>query len=278
MAEPVPQKRFRPPVDDPKEMPFLDHLEELRWHLIRGLIAILLAAVIAFVFLPSLFQWIVLAPFSPNFPTNQMLCWLTNAWCSKNIPVRFLAISPTEQFVKSIVIALGVGFIVAFPYMVWELWRFVKPGLTPEERKSVKGAVFLVSFLFFLGAGFGYFILTPFTLAFFSHFQISPLVENQWRIGSVVGLIFQLTIASGLLFQMPLVLSFLGRIGILSSELMKRYRRHAIVVILVIAGILTPSPDVISQLVLATPMFLLYEVSHFLVKRQERRILKGKQP
>lgn len=271
MTKPVPQTHFRPPSEDPKEMSFLDHLEELRWHLIRGIIALLLFAILAFIFLPTLFRLVVLTPFSPDFPVNRLLCWINDALCYQNLHLRFLAISPTEQFTRAIVIALGMGLIVAFPYIIWELWRFIKPGLTPEERRTLKGAVFLISFLFFLGASFGYFVLTPFTLAFFSRFQIDPNIENQWRIGSVVGLIFQLTLASGLLFQLPLVVTLLGRIGILSSSVMKRYRRHAIVIILLIAGILTPSPDVFSQLILGTPMYFLYEISIQVLKRIERR-------
>ncbi len=269
MQKPV--VREKTPGHDPNEMSFLEHLEVLRKHLIRGLIAIGICSLVAFAFVEAILQKVVLAPLKTTFITNQVLCRWYSALCIQTKKVVLQASAPAEQFIKAIVLAIATGFIVAFPYVCWELWRFVKPGLYPHEIRRIKGSVFVVSLLFFLGVAFGYFVLVPFTLSFFSNFQLAPEIQNLWRIGQVIGWVLQLSIACGLLFQWPLLSMTLAQLGVLSPQWLKKYRKHFIVVIFIIAGIVTPSPDVLSQLVLALPMLLLYEISVWLVKKAYKK-------
>ncbi len=256
--------------NEKKEMSFVDHLEELRWHIIRSLIAIGIGMIFFFAFVQDFINLVILAPFSPKFFINDFLCQMNETLCFGKIEVNFQATEPYEQFSRAIYISFIGGLIVAFPYVVWELWRFLKPGLLDSEIKKTKGFVFVVSILFLLGVCFGYFIISPFSVIFLSKFQIADGVQNNWRIGSVIELIAQITLAGGLLFQLPVFSFFLGRMGILTSKVMRTYRRHAIVLILVIAGILTP-PDPFSQIFLGIPMFMLYELSIWIVKSIEKK-------
>lgn len=256
--------------NDKKEMSFVEHLEELRWHIIRSLIAIGIAMIFFFVFVQDFINHIILAPFSPQFFINEFLCQMNETLCFGKIDVNFQATEPYEQFSRAIYISFMGGLVVAFPYVVWELWRFLKPGLLESEIKKTKGFVSVVSILFILGVLFGYFIISPFSVIFLSKFQIADGVQNNWRIGSVIELIAQITLAGGFLFQLPVLSYFLAKMGILTSKTMKTYRRHAIVFILIVAGILTP-PDPFSQIFLGVPMFLLYELSIWIVKSIEKK-------
>jgi sec-independent protein translocase protein TatC len=252
-------------------MSFLDHLEGLRWHLIRSVIAIAVVMLGMFFFVTELINDVVLAPLSHDFPTLKFLCSLGTDLCPPPAHVTLQATEPAEQFTRAIMVAIVGGFIVAFPYVFWELWSFIKPGLYVKEIKKTRGVIFIVSSLFFTGVLFGYFIVTPFTLNFFASFKISPQVENIWRVGNVIALVVQIALAGGLLFQMPVVAYFLAKIGVIGPVLMRKYQRHAIVVCLVVAGILTPSPDLMSQMLLAVPMLLLYQVSIVIVARVARK-------
>lgn len=256
-------------------MSFVGHLEEFRWHLLRSVIALL----VGFVLVSSNLSWVVnnviLGPLKPDFVTNKWLCSLNPESCSKLSAQTVLlqALSPTEQFTRAIVIAAVGGLIMAFPYLVWELWRFVKPGLQHTEVKGLKGVVVWVSLLFLGGVLFSYFLIAPLTLNFFASFQLAENIQNQWRIGEVVGLIVQISLGGGLLFQLPVVVWVLSKLGFLTPALMRRYRRHAFVVVLIVAGILTPDPSMISQLVLGIPMFALYEASIWISARESKRRL-----
>lgn len=251
-------------------MSFVEHLEELRWHIIRSLIAVGIGMIFFFAYVQDFIENVVLAPFSPRFFINDFLCQMNETLCFGRIEVNFQATEPYEQFSRAIYISFIGGLIVAFPYVVWEFWRFLKPGLLDSEIKKTRGFVSVVSILFLLGVGFGYFVISPFSVIFLSQFQIAEGVQNNWRIGSVIELIAQISLAGGLLFQLPVLSYFLARIGILTSKVMRTYRRHAIVLILVIAGILTP-PDPFSQIFLGIPMFLLYEVSIWIVRSVEKK-------
>jgi sec-independent protein translocase protein TatC len=255
-------------------MSFIGHLEELRWHLIRMFLVVAVLMVGMFFFLRDLMDYVVLGPMRTDFPTNRLACQLDADLCAagKYIgPIQFQATSPTEQFSKAIQIGLVGGLVVAFPYVVWELWRFIRPGLSRKEIRTTRGAVGVVSFLFFLGVAFTYFVILPFTFRFLANFTVMDEVQNIWRIGDVVSLITLFCLAGGLLFQMPVVAWVLSRLGILHPRLMRRYRRHALVVIVIVAGILTPSPDALSQLLLALPIIVLYEVSILIVGRNQKR-------
>ena len=254
-----------------REMSFLDHLEELRWHLVRSVAAIVLLMFGFFVFVDELVKYVILGPMRDDFVTNVWLCKWRPAMCIGGIDVDLQALGPSEQFVKAIVVSIFAAIIIAFPYIIWEIWRFVRPALKSTERQLSVGFVFYVSFLFFTGVTFSYFVVTPFALGFLANFQITDGIENNWRIGQVIGLIVRLSLAGGLLFQLPILTYMLAKVGIITPKLMRKYRRHAIVVVLIIAGILTPSPDMFTQLMLGIPMLLLYELSIFIAARVHKK-------
>lgn len=255
-----------------KQMSFLDHLESLRWHITRVLAVLLSLVVVMFVYMDWIMDRVILGPLRANFVSRVLFCRISSALClDKDFPVSLQATGPSEQFMKALVIAFVGGLVVGFPYLVWELWRFIKPGLYSKEIKAVRGVVLITSLQFLLGISFAYFIITPFTLNFFAGFQLAPDIQNIWRIGEVVGLIVQIALAGGLLFELPVVMWLLARLGLVGPRMLRKYRRHAFVVTLIVSGVLTPDPSLISQLLLALPMFLLYEVSIRITARVERR-------
>ncbi|MCX7607268.1 MAG: twin-arginine translocase subunit TatC [Bacteroidia bacterium] len=257
------------PLDQERHLPFWAHLEELRWHLWRSVIVIFLLAGIAFWQIDWLVGSVLLGPLRGDFPTASLLCKLGH--CLPPLSIRLQATHPSEQFVKAMVLALAAGLVVGFPYLIWELWRFVRPGLYRHERKALKGIVGYISLLFFAGIAFGYFVLTPFMMHFFASFRIAGEVENIWRIGDVIGLVVQTCLAVGLVFQLPVLVWALSRAGIATARGLRKGRRYAVAAAVILGGILTPSPDVLSQLLLAVPLWGLYEMSIFIVALTERR-------
>ena len=260
-------------------MSFLDHLEELRWHIVRSISAIMIFMVLAFFFTPWIFQNIIFAPANVNFITFKWLCKLgeltgaTDALCAQPFPFKIQSRYMTGQFTMQVLAAFVIGFIISFPYVFWEIWRFVKPGLKISEKKNSSGAVFAVSFLFLLGISFGYFILCPMMTWFFSSYSISDVIVNEFDITSYVSTFIALVFGSGLLFQLPVVVYFMTKVGLLTPKFMRTYRRHAIIVILIIGAIVTP-PDPLSQVLISVPLFMLYEISIFIsayVVRQKRK-------
>ncbi|MFY0607546.1 MAG: twin-arginine translocase subunit TatC [Cyclobacteriaceae bacterium] len=253
------------------EMTFLDHLEELRWHLIRSLIAIMVFAVGAFAAKTLVFHTIILGPSRIDFWTYEMLCQLsallsTPALCIDELPFIIQSRQMTGQFSMHVTSSFVIGIICAFPYAFWEIWRFIKPGLYPREQRAARGATFYVSFLFIVGVLFGYFIVTPISINFLSNYQLDPTILNEFDIVSYVSTVITLILACGILFQLPIVVYFLTKAGLVTPELMKKYRKHAIVAILVLGAMLTP-PDPFSQILIALPLFGLYQVSIFISKR-----------
>lgn len=270
------------PVDysSEKEMSFLDHLEELRWHVVRSAFAIVIFMIIAFVFTSWIFDNIIFAPSKPSFPTFQALCRLgeytgaRETLCVEKIPFKIQSRYMTGQFTMQFLSAFVIGLILAFPYVFWEIWRFVKPGLHIKERVVTRGAVFWVTFLFTLGILFGYYVLCPMSIWFFSSYTISDVIVNEFDITSYVQTIVALVFGSGLLFQLPVVVYFLTRIGMLTPQFMRTYRKHAVVIILILAALITP-PDPLSQTIIAVPLYILYEVSIFVsagVVRNKRKL------
>jgi sec-independent protein translocase protein TatC len=256
-------------MSDEKEMSFLDHLEELRWHIVRSVVAIMIFMILAFFFTPWIFQNIIFAPTRIDFPTFKWLCDLghytgsEDTLCAKPFPFKIQSRYMTGQFTMQVLAAFVIGFIISFPYVFWELWRFIKPGLKTNERKGSSGAVAAVSFLFLLGISFGYFILCPMMTWFFSSYSISDVIVNEFDITSYVSTFIALVFGSGLLFQLPVVVYFMTKVGLLTPAFMRTYRRHAIIVILIIGAIVTP-PDPLSQVLISLPLFLLYEISIFI--------------
>lgn len=266
-------------IDEESDMSFLDHLEELRWHLIRSLIAIVLLAVLAFVSKEIVFGRIILGPSKTDFLTYQWLCQLADligseALCIKELPFIIQSRQMTGQFSMHLTSSFVIGLIVAFPYAFWEIWRFIKPGLYPTERKAARGATFYVSLLFTLGILFGYFVVAPISVNFLANYQIDASILNEFDIISYVSTVTTLVLACGVLFQLPIVVFFMTRAGLVTSQLLKAYRKHAIVVILVLGAMLTP-PDPISQILIAVPLVLLYQVGIAIAKRVERRAEKA---
>ena len=253
-------------MSDEKEMSFLDHLEELRWHLIRSAFAIMIFMVLAFVWAPWIFDNVIFAPSRIDFPTFRWLCKLGDltgaqeALCVKPFEFKIQSRYLTGQFSMQFLAAFVIGFIISFPYVFWEIWRFIKPGLHTNEMRNSRGAVVAVSSLFLLGILFGYFVLVPLMTWFFSSYSISPTIVNEFDITSFVSTFVALVFGSGLLFQLPVVVYFLTKIGLLTPAFMRTYRKHSYVVILVLGAIITP-PDPLSQMLISTPLFLLYEIS-----------------
>lgn len=265
--------------EEDNEMTFLDHLEELRWHIIRSLIAIVVFAVTAFIAKDLVFKMIILGPSKVDFWTYKMLCQFaemlgTPSLCIDELPFILQSRQLTGQFTMHITASFVIGLVLAFPYAFWEIWRFIKPGLYPKERSAANGASFYVSFLFITGVVFGYFILTPLSINFLANYSLDSSIQNEFDIVSYVTTVVTLVIACGFLFQLPVVIFFLTKAGIITPELMTKYRKHAIVVILVVGAMLTP-PDPFSQILIAVPLLGLYQIGIFISKRVTRKELQS---
>lgn len=274
------------PEDEEQEMSFLDHLEELRWHLIRSGIVVAIAMIAIFVYMKDITDKIILAPYSPDFPAYQYLCQIDESVCLNlkktttdisgnpvlsRDQIILQASEPSEQFTRAIFIAIVGGLVLAFPYLIFEIWRFVRPGLSPKEKRGTTGFIFFTSILFFTGVLFAYYVVSPLTITFLANFKISDQVVQIWKIGDVISLVVMLCLAGGILFEMPMMAYFLGKLGIVSASFLSAYRRHAVVIIFVAAGILTPSADVITQIAVVIPLLVLYEISIWVVKFTEKK-------
>lgn len=248
------------------EMGFLDHFENLRWHLVRSLLAVGIFTILAFVFIRWIFAHIVFAPAQLEFPTFRYMCQISQ-WtgikdlCITELPFKIQSRNMTGQFMMSVTASFVIGLIVAFPYIVWELWRFIKPGFGERGIKLSKGTIFFVSMLFFLGVFFGYYLLSPMTVWFLSTYSISSTIANEFDITSYVSTIASLVIGCGLLFEFPVVIFFLSKVGIVTPQLMRKYRKHAVVVILILAAVITPTADPFTLSLISLPLYLLFEIS-----------------
>ena len=266
--------------NDKKEMTFIDHLEELRWHLIRSLIVLIVVTVIAFLNRYFLFDIVVLGPSSLEFWTYQQLCRLSefllmgDTLCIDSMGFELINIHMAGQFVQHIFISVAAGVIIAMPYFFWEGWRFLKPALTKTEKRHARGIVFFSSLLFFLGIMFGYFLLAPMAIQFLGNYQISEMISNQITLSSYVSTVAMVTFAAAIIFELPVAVYFLSKAGLVTPDIMKQYRKHGFVIFLVIAAIITP-PDLASQVMLMVPFLLLYElsiyISAYVVKRQLKK-------
>jgi len=258
------------------EMSFLDHLEALRWHILRSLAAIIILMVVAFFSKRLLFHDIILAPSRPDFWTYRMLCKLSvfldqPFMCVEKLSFIIQSRTLTGQFTTHIGVSFVAGLIIAFPYVFWEIWQFVKPGLYPKERSMTRGSVFYVSLLFFLGISFGYWILSPLSINFLANYQIDESIQNEIDLLSYIEMLMMMVLACGLMFQLPMVVLVLAKGGLVTASFLRQYRRHAVLIIVVISAILTPSPDMFSQIIVALPIYGLYEMSILLAARVERQ-------
>ena len=261
--------------DEEEGMSFLDHLEALRWHLFRAVSAVLIFTVAAFIAKDFVFGVLILGPSKVDFWTYRMLCDLGNyvgipALCINDLPFTIQSRQMTGQFSMHMTSSLVVGLIAAFPYLFYEVWRFISPGLYTKERNAARGAVFFVSFLFLSGALFGYYVLTPMSINFLANYQLDPSIANEFDITSYVSTLSMLVLASAIMFQLPVVVYFLSMSGLVTSKMLKSYRKHSMVVILVLSAVITPQ-DVISQLLIAMPILVLYELGILIAKRLEKQ-------
>lgn len=261
--------------EEEEGMSFLDHLEQLRWHLLRSLSAVLILTVAAFLAKSIVFGQVILGPSKVDFVTYRLLCKVSEyfgvtALCIDHLPFTIQSRQMTGQFSMHLTSSMVVGLVVAFPYIFWEVWRFISPGLYIKEKQAARGAVFFVSMLFFAGAAFGYFILAPLSINFLANYQLDPTILNEFDITSYVSTLVMLVLASALMFQLPVVIYFLSMSGLVTAAMLRTYRRHAIVVILILAAVITP-PDVISQVLIAMPILVLYEAGISIAKRLEKK-------
>jgi sec-independent protein translocase protein TatC len=269
-------------LPDQEEMGFIDHLEILRWHILRSVIAIFVFAIVIFVNIDWVFDHIIYGPMRPDFFTYTQLCefsrylHLGDALCMPPPSVSMQVTAFGSQFMSSITISFIGGFIAAFPYIFWELWRFIKPALSPREIKSANGSIFWVTFFFVLGVSFGYFLLAPFTFSFLSNFKIGALqaLETKPTLDDYIENMVNIIVGTGIAFQLPVVSYVLTRIGMVTPQFLRTYRKYAYVAILLIAAIITPSPDWMSQAIVSFPLFVLYEISIVISARvvRENRI------
>ncbi|RBL93739.1 twin-arginine translocase subunit TatC [Chitinophaga flava] len=261
--------------EDKAEMSFFDHLEDLRWHLVRSALAIVAFSIFGFVYTQEILDNVIFGPTNANFPSYIALCKLSHwvgmgdSLCITPVKVQFLNYKMVGQIMLQFRLAFTIGFICAFPYIFWEFWRFVKPALKEKELKWAKGAIFWVSFQFFLGICFAYFLMAPFTINFLASYTVTSKAINQFFIDDYFDLMSQIVLGMGVLFELPILVYFLTKLGILTPDFLRNYRRHAIVVILILAAIITP-PDLVDQLIVFTPLYCLYEISIFISKKAMR--------
>lgn len=259
------------------EMTFIDHLEELRWHIVRSLIAVIICAIVVFIYSDFVVNQVLFAPTRSDFVSARWMCefghkiGIGDVLCFQQVDAKFLETTMTGQFIASFTLAFIGGFILAFPYIFWEFWRFVKPALSPNELKRTRGIIFWVSLLFFMGVAFGYYVLTPFMVNFYFNYKLSPQITIMPTFSDYLENLIYTTVGIGVLFQMPLLVMLLARIGIVTAKFLKKYRRHAFVIILIAAAIITPSTDPFSLTIVTIPLYALFEASIILAGRINRR-------
>jgi sec-independent protein translocase protein TatC len=262
------------------EMSFLEHLEELRWHIIRSVSLIIIFAIVAFIMKDFIFTDIIFKPKMPDFWSNRMMAKLgelvgTDALNINQKPLKLISLKMSDQFMMHFLVAIIVGLIISSPFIFFEIWRFIKPALYDKERKHASGAVFFTSLLFLIGILFGYFVIVPLSIDFLTTYSVSPEVENQINMRSYISTVTSITFASGFIFLLPIFSYFLSKVGILTPKFMRTYRRHSYVVMFIVAAIITP-PDVFSQIMVAIPLVFLYEISIFIskvvVKNREKNL------
>jgi sec-independent protein translocase protein TatC len=257
-----------------QEMSFLEHLEELRWRIVRSVIAIVIVAVGMWFVKEWVIDNLFISMTKPSFPSFQFMCDYFGI-CIDDIPVQFQSNKVGSQFTYALMLCLVGGFIVAFPYVFYQLWSFVKPGLRENEKQAVRGITFSVTLLFAMGVLFGYYVVAPLCIQFFGYFQLSSEFQNFWTISSFMSLIISSVVFTGLLFLLPVVVYVLSKIGIVTAEFLIKYRKHSIVGVLILSALITP-PDFISQIIVSIPIIILYEVGIVISRRVEKNRLTAR--
>ena len=265
-----------------KEMSFLDHLEDLRWHLIRSFLSVIILAAIAFLAKDFIFNNLIFGPKHSDFPTYKILCKIAkfigfkDSFCFTELPFRIQSRTMGGQFSAHVWTSITAGFVIAFPYILNEMWKFVSPGLKANERSSAKGFILIASLLFFIGVLFGYYVVTPLSINFLGTYQVSGEVYNDFDLSSYISLVRASVIASGLIFELPILIFILTKVGVVSPEILKKYRKISLVIVLILSAIITP-PDIASQVIVSVPIIVLYEISIYISKaviRKQKRLFK----
>jgi len=263
-----------------EEMSFLDHLEVLRWHLIRMTSAVIIGGTLAFLLIHFIFDVLLFGPKNPDFITYRVLCsiskymGLDESYCVTEFPFRIQSREMSGQFSAHIWTSITAGFIMAFPFLIYEVWKFISPALYENERKHAKAFIIVSSFLFFIGVLFGYYIITPLSINFLGTYTVSDQVFNDIDLNSYISLVRASVIASGLIFELPILIYFLTKLGLVTPEFLRKYRKYSLIVVLVLAAIITP-PDIASQIIVAIPILILYEISiyisKFVINREKKK-------
>lgn len=274
----------RKSTTDGAEMGFFDHIDELRGHLFRSAIAVLIVTIVCLTYSKWVFDSLIFGPVKGDFITYRILCHLSNiirpmlcnispllcpdkGLCPEGLSIKFLNTELFGQFITQIQISFVLGFVAAFPYILWEVWRFIKPALSQEEASKSSRIILFSSFFFFTGVAFAYFVIIPFSLNFASGYAISGQINNFFTLDNYIGFVTMMMLGCGIVFELPMVIYFLAKIGIITAAFMRTYRRHAIVVILILAAVITPSPDMFTMTIVAIPIYFLYELSIIVAAR-----------
>ena len=268
-------KKIEKQPKNSEEMSFLEHLEELRWHLVRASAAVVIIAVLCFIYAEFIMDQILFAPKRADFITNRAFAWVAQFLNSPDLaintrPFTIINYDMAGQFTTNLNIAFIGGIVISIPYIFWEFWLFIKPALYDKERKHATGAVFYTTSLFLIGVCFGYYLIVPLSTHFFGSYQVSVEVVNQINLNSYISAVTSIILGSGIVFELPIIIYFLSKVGLISSGFLINYRKHAYVVLLLLAAIITP-PDVFSMLIVSGPLVLLYELGVFLSKRIEKK-------
>lgn len=253
-------------MGEKNEMSFLDHLEELRWHLVRSTVCIFIFTIALFAYQKQVYNQFLLAHLNPNFVTYQWFCdvftkiGIDSSFCHLSFNAKLQSLAPTNQLMNALWSSFILGAILSFPYIIWEMMKFITPGLTDKERKKSKGFIAIATLLMILGLLFSYFVIAPMSVYFFYNYQITDVIVNNFQFDSYIGLITNTLLGVSIVFELPLVVYFLTKLGLITPEFLKKYRKHSLVLVLIVSAIITP-PDVASQVIVAIPILILYEIS-----------------
>lgn len=272
-------KRLRSAGDEKEEMSFIDHLEVLRWHIVRSVLAILTSAILFFIYIDEIFDTVIMGPTRNDFISYRAFCKLSHvlgmgdSLCMPPMKLSLQVTSISGTFMSSITIAVVGGLLVALPFVFFEIWKFIKPALKPTELKYTRGIIFWVSMFFFMGAAFGYFMLAPFTFNFLSNYTIGDIGVIDYRptLADYLDSLIDITLGAGIAFELPMATWLLSKLGIITPSFLKTYRKYAYVALLVVAAVITPSPDWGSQLIVVVPLVLLYEISILIAARVKKK-------
>jgi len=270
-------------TNDSGEMSFWGHIDALRGHLFRSVLVVLTLAVVVFFYPDILFNKIIFGPLKSDFLTYRAFCklghWLQSnnlfkegdQLCFGHYTFKLQSLGLSDQFTSQMWISIISGLILGLPYVLWEVWRFIKPALKEKERRASTSFIFFATVLFLIGVLFSYFIIVPLMVNFLGNYKVSEMVENNFTMDSYIDTVTTLSLATGIVFELPIIVFFLTKFGIMTPQFMRKYRKHAVVVILIVAGVITPSPDITSQLLVAFPLYLLYEASIFVSMYEMKR-------